>query len=1500
MKKIFCEKKHWLCLLLSLCLIISVLPVLAGSAYGAAAQNNGEGNYQLRGDNMTISRAQWIQSLVTTFNMTVEEETAPDNYFSDLTGDEDYYRDILVAVSFGVVDIEEGLPFRPAEPTTREFAAQTLNACLSLQLGADAEYTFAEYDSVTYPDDIQIAINRGWFALQNGSFFPNKAITSEECNVMFADAAAILEEKAVDPNYNSTYTYTVDVIEVPMGTEVSVDVDNNVTIADCPVEIQSGDVFVVYFGGIPFPYAAQSVEQEDNLTVIHAVEIDGEDVFSDIDAQGSVETEFTQFVPYEGTEVEFINEITGERFTDAIEAERSVKNAAATATRGVVNIKRSVSIKQKVKLSDVTSASISFTLKDPKLEYKLITSTKTAMVTLTGKKEVSIKVEADVTDAVAKKEIQLLLIGVKGIGGLEVSVVFDLSGSATATWSGNLCESIMFSPYTGITRIQEYNAESFFLELEATFKAGVRVSLGINDFPMDVIAGNVYVEAGAKGSVKKTNYVDDELPRSCVHTAIYLYLEYGATAHVKFGPFKTEASYKAKVWTDKNSPLRVVHHYEDGVEVAQCTRGGSDNNGYYTNSSSNYGSTGWSGGNNGYGVDANGNPVLLFTYTVDDEGDATITGYLGNSSSLSIPEAIDGHTVVAIGNNAFKGRSTLCSIIISTSIERIGDQAFLNCTSLSSVLLPDTLQAIGKKAFAGCSSLGAIVFPGNLNNIGSEAFANCVALNYVYVPISVSEGAVTYTYNTTFDNAYGIFHGCSSLSTIEFEEGTTTIHGGMFAGSGLKRIVIPNSVTLIGPYAFAFCGELEYLNLPDNLSTIGEHAFWYCSKLDGITLPSRLSTIGGEAFGQCTSLSSINIPLSVTQGAITFSYNTVVDNAYGIFNGCTNLTDVEFESGTTLIRGGLFAGSGIKEIVIPETVTQIGWYAFAFCKNLYNVTFPNNLTAIGEHAFWYCESITDLSFPQKLSSIGEEAFGHCINLKSVYIPISVSTGGISYVYNQYSSDDYCRGIFNACSSLDSVTFESGTTVIHAGIFAGSGLSSIDIPETVVFIGPYAFAFCNNLQQVSFPDALTSIRDRAFWHCNSLTSAVLPDSISEMGYGVFQHATGLTTAKLPQQLDSVPSSTFYNCVSLNTVIMPSSPQTISSSAFYNCKELSGISLGDSLISIGDSAFYNCLSLNDVVLPSSLKKIDSKAFYGCKGLSAISIPDSVTSLGSNLFSYCTNLSAANLGTGMTKIPDFCFYECSNLNKIVLPYRVTKIGAKAFGNCTGLTEATILRNVTEISSDAFSYPDILTIYGVSGTYAETYAGEIGAAFVPIDVPATDVSLNENSLRLAKGASFQLIPSITPANFTDATAWKSNNTDVATVTDDGLVKAVGIGEATISFVVGNKKATCSVTVVQPVTSISLNKTSLSMNAGEAFQLIATVSPSNAENKEIEWSTSDETIAAVDQSGLVHALKKGTATVTATAKDGSGTYRTCAVTVLNDLIVVTSVDDLQSPILMK
>ena len=582
----------------------------------------------------------------------------------------------------------------------------------------------------------------------------------------------------------------------------------------------------------------------------------------------------------------------------------------------------------------------------------------------------------------------------------------------------------------------------------------------------------------------------------------------------------------------------------------------------------------------------------------------------------------------------------------------------------------------------------------------------------------------------------------------------------------------------------------------------------------------------------------------------------------------------------------------MSALVIPDEidghkVVKLGNGVFKKHQEIVSAQIPDSITSISASAFRDCSNLENVNLPKNLISIGNRAFFNCVSIRNIYIPktlVEVDTYGWNWWYP-----------FDGCSNLKTIEFEEGITQIPTGIFGNTGLENVKIPDTVTSIGERSFADCTKLEKIIFSEKIETINGRAFLGCSSLKSVSLPDSITSMDTEIFSGCTSLSSVKLPNKCVNITSSTFEGCTSLTEITLPDTVTTIQDHAFKNCTALKTINWSKSITDIQSYAFENCDALTKLDIPNTVTNIGTGAFYECGGFTDIAVPNSVKSLGSKVFENCDALTDVKLGTGITQIPTSCFEHCDALPSVVLPYRVSKVGDNAFKNCVELTEITIPRATTSISTSAFSYPAKMTVYGISGTYAETFANQQGMKFVDKAVRATNVVLDKTELTLNKGMKYSLTMTVTPATFTDEVSWKSTNVDVAAIAEDGTVTAKGAGQATIKVTVGEVSATCKVNVVQPVTSIYLNKTALEMTALDTYQLQASVYPSEANNKEVSWESSDEKVATVDKNGLVQAKEKGTAVITAKAKDGSEVSRSCKVTVKNTAYVVTDISKLES-----
>ena len=230
----------------------------------------------------------------------------------------------------------------------------------------------------------------------------------------------------------------------------------------------------------------------------------------------------------------------------------------------------------------------------------------------------------------------------------------------------------------------------------------------------------------------------------------------------------------------------------------------------------------------------------------------------------------------------------------------------------------------------------------------------------------------------------------------ELSDGTLTISGKgdmpdfssgtpwSYKKDKITKVVIKDGVTSVGDSAFLNCNYLETLTISDTVTSIGRYAFAYCSSLESITIPDSVNSIGYGAFDSCPSLESI----------VVSSGNKV----YHSENNCLIETATK-----TLIVGCK------NSVTIPDSVTSIGDYAFAYCDSLESVTIPDSVTSIGDRAFSGCDSLASITIPDSVTSIGVYAFYWCSSLESVTIGDSVTSIGYR--------------AFNDCNSLESVTFK---------------------------------------------------------------------------------------------------------------------------------------------------------------------------------------------------------------------------------------------------------------------------------------------------------------------------------------------------------------------------------------------------------------------------------------------------------------------------------------------
>ena len=1353
-------------MLLSICMAV-VLPITSFA----------EDKQLIYGTDGTITRAEWVHDLVTAFDMTMSEGLKPDNYYADIAENQ-YYNDILTAMYFGVIDLEAGEKFEPDGKVTREFAAHTLSYCMGYELEKDTTYTMSDIGELLYPNDDQIAVNKGWFSLVSGKFMPGQYVSSTEVKAMLDDAAKVLEESKVDENHENQYTFESGVKEVPESSRFEFSGDNEITLYDTAAGIQTNDVFAVYSNGIAYTYKAVNVETKEDSLVITTEDVMYEDAVKYVDAEGVIEADLNDFVPEEGvnTEVEYAEE------------EMGAQSVSGTKKIGKVNISKSFG-----------AGSVNCSISNIKVDYKINNSGYRFAVTGKINTKCSFSGKKDLT-------LTLGYINVAGVGKVQLQMIYSAKGSATVGFTTNAITGVEKKKGQAVRHLDNYTSPTWNFSAKAELKTACNLNFSV-DIPM-VANGRVYGETGIKSTPEVEVYTDGNTPKTCMDLPVYLYAEAGCSLNV-FG--ESLVNETVPIYTASNSPIRICYHIEDGKCVKACSRPGSSSRvgkrGYYTSPDL----TSASGTYGGECFAAPYEEVKIFEYKVDSEGNATITKYSGNVSALTIPDDIDGYPVVAIGANAFSGNGYLQSVVVPDGVTSIGEGAFSECPKLQSAVLPNNsnYKTISKKCFYNDAALSVADMSEYITKISSNAFENCG-----FVSLDLSDNITEIA-----SNAY---YGCKNISKLKLPKYLEKFGNGTFGDcDALQEVEIPKYIK---------DADDIYPNVPGGLG-YSNGMFGECDNLKTITFAKGIGYIPLDLFNNCSGLEEITIPDTVTEIQNKAFYN------------CHNL----------------------KKVNLPKSLTKIGVLAFASCDSLESIEIPDAVTSIDCCAFEWCGKLANVKFPLRLKEIGTWAFKECTSLTEIELPKNL-TDGVMVYYNGMTIYK-TESPFVGCKNLKKVVFQEGATVIPKYIFRcfSEGLEEVIIPDTVIEIRDGAFDSCRELQKLKLPKNLVSIGENAFIACSSLESIEIPDTVNNIGSSAFEACSKLTSIKLPKYRVGIPSSCFKDCTSLVKIEFPEGLQYIRSSAFENCEKLESITVPQNFKSIGATAFKNCKRLSSVDLHGDY--IDEYAFEGCVELTSVKMSNELYGIGKGAFLNCSSLETLQLSTGLKGIYENTFKGCTYLDNLIIPYRVSFINDNAFKDCTRLRDITILEHVSSIAANAFSYPDDTTIHGVKGSYAQTYAKENDINFKEETISATSVKIPKDTFEINLSDDTLIPIAIDPLNCTESVSWESSDESIATISATGVVKGKTTGECTVKVTVGAVSDTCKI-VIKKKPYLYINGENMLVK-GEQTQLLCTSGEDeNVSNDKILWWSSNPNIATVDQEGKVTAVANGKVTISVWLKE--------------------------------
>ena len=684
----------------------------------------------------------------------------------------------------------------------------------------------------------------------------------------------------------------------------------------------------------------------------------------------------------------------------------------------------------------------------------------------------------------------------------------------------------------------------------------------------------------------------------------------------------------------------------------------------------------------------------------------------------------------------FPSGSKLISYRVPESVVTIMEGAFRDCT-----LIELTLPFIGSKR--GITDTSDAVFGyifGSGGNIIQQFREPPHDSYYPYVTydIPLSLKIVTITDETFMP--FGAFNGCYMLEEINILSDLTYVNYMSFYDCGVKKLVLPDSITYIPEETFKFCDKLESFNVPSGVTSIGAYTFYGCYNLESVDLGSSLKSIGHRAFYDCGNLKSVTIRSNIESVDSSAFYNcTDLDAVYAM--DLKSWCDIDFydaSSNPLLYAGNLYLNETlVTDLVLPESITNIKSYTFAGCTSIEKVIIPETVECINVAAFYKCSSIKEMVLPfvgyskdhsEIPTSLFGYIFGYSVDEQST---LQYSEKKTRWTHNPYTGKDYLE-----------------TYYVDHSFDIPSSLKIVTITDESV-IPAYAFSRCKNIEIINFNE-VAFIENHAFYGCLGLIDVKIPNTVSHLGDYAFSGCT-FDSIDIPDSVISIGDYAFSGC-RFENIELPNGISRISNGMFSDCTNLTSLFISDNVTSIGEKAFYNCNNYKDVIFGRNVEVVGERAFENCDGIERIEFPDSIKQIGNCVLLNCDNVKEIVYGSGATSLgihTDFqsleriyvspenenftsdnfgALYSKDMSTLIFFPpgskrpyYKVASgtesIDKYAFYNCYNLLTIQFPPSVTLIDSNAIVGCGSVNLYVYNNTAAQRYAENCKMNYVIID---------------------------------------------------------------------------------------------------------------------------------------------------------------------------------------
>lgn len=826
---------------------------------------------------------------------------------------------------------------------------------------------------------------------------------------------------------------------------------------------------------------------------------------------------------------------------------------------------------------------------------------------------------------------------------------------------------------------------------------------------------------------------------------------------------------------------------------------------------------------------------LVFSYGNNTTGSITIPATVQNPSNS------ENYSVVAVGNYGF---NNLTEVQINEGISQIGEYAFMNSSSLTSVTIPTSVTAIGRNAFYNCTALKSVEIPGGLTTIEPYTFGY-TGLTSIIIPesvVSIGENA---------------FNSCTSLA----------------------EVTIPSSVLQIGKSSFAGCTKLTSLTIEEGLTSIPSNAFGGCSALTSLVIPASVNTIGDNGFN-CSGLTDItcfsrSIPAisansfnsAVYQNATLNVYKTVLSNYQNsqLWGKFVNIKPIVVEATSiTITPSTLYVNVGLTgqlnatlepidatgditwavQSATPSNCIEIDGSGFVTARHIGTAL----VSASCDGQTTTCEVIVSANPDESvvINPPTEDIYiGNSITLTAVVTPSTI-TPDLEWSSSNpdVATIDSKTGVLTALSDGGTIITAtndnvSGTLAITVNPIEATSIT-LDEETITLKIGA-----TQTLKATIMPENTTY--KTVTWDSNDPSVVVVTDGVVT--------AVGVGTANVRAMVGQMTA----NCI---VTVEPIEAESIE------------LNISSETLLIGQS-----LQLSATLNPENTTDKTITWLSDNASVASVSTTGEVMAIAQGSATITAECGTVSATCTITVQPVPSDQLVMNFTAVTLKVGGSQqLTAQIYPSNT--TDQTITWSSSE-TSVATVENGLVTALGIgTATITAQNGNQTATCIVTVEpISAEQIILPESIISVNVGVPVTLSATILPEETTDKSIeWTSLNNDIATVAD-GVITGIAPGTVVITATCGPATASCTVTVLQPATSVTLNASSLDLNVGDIYDLIETVNPENTTDIAV-WTSSDESVATVDNNGIITALKPGNANITVTY---GNVYATCVINVTDN-----------------